>query len=149
MRKGFTLIELLVVIAIIGILATIVLVSMNTARVKARDIKRVADLKQVSLALEIYHDSNFQYPGVTGCSQANWDTMAGLLESANLMTTVPDDLINSGDNVYMYGANSATNAQEYTLRAYLEDENSPILNSDVDGISNGCSCDDQVYCIRP
>jgi len=149
MKKGFTLIELLVVIAIIGILATVVLVSMNIARVKARDIRRVADFKQVSLALEIYHDTNIRYPGVTGCSNANWDTMADALESSGLITAVPNDLVDSDNYVYMYGANSATSAQSYTLRAYLEDEDSPILNADADGIINGCACDDPAYCVRP
>ena len=61
-KKGFTLIELLVVIAIIGILATIVLVSLNTARQKARDARRISDLRQVQLALQMYYDSNSAYP---------------------------------------------------------------------------------------
>ena len=54
MKKGFTLIELLVVIAIIGILASVVLASLNSARKKSRDARRVADIKQIQLALELY-----------------------------------------------------------------------------------------------
>ena len=53
-KRGFTLIELLVVIAIIGILASVVLASLNSARKKGRDARRVADIKQVQLALELY-----------------------------------------------------------------------------------------------
>lgn len=61
-RKGFTLIELLVVIAIIGILSSVVLASLNSARTKARDTRRVADIKQIQIAMELYYDANGSYP---------------------------------------------------------------------------------------
>lgn len=60
--KGFTLIELLVVIAIIGILSSVVLASLNTARVKARDTKRKQDMLQIRTALEMYYNDNNSYP---------------------------------------------------------------------------------------
>lgn len=64
--RGFTLIELLVVIAIIGMLSSIVLASLNTARAKARDAKRASDMHQVANALELYASSNNGlYPGGT------------------------------------------------------------------------------------
>ena len=51
-KRGFTLIELLVVIAIIGILSTAVLTSLNSAREKAQDARKIHDVKQIALALE-------------------------------------------------------------------------------------------------
>ena len=56
-NQGFTLIELLVVIAIIGILASIVLVSLQGARAKARDARRMHDLSQIRTALFLYYDA--------------------------------------------------------------------------------------------
>ena len=55
-KAGFTLIELLVVIAIISLLASVVMASLNSARSKARDARRVSDVKQFQLALGLYYD---------------------------------------------------------------------------------------------
>lgn len=61
-KKAFTLIELLVVIAIIGLLATISVLSLQNARSKSRDAKRVADAKQIQTALELFFSDNNRYP---------------------------------------------------------------------------------------
>lgn len=64
-KKGFTLIELLIVISIIGTLATLSLVALNVSRVKARDVRRVADIYQIQAALEMYYLDNSSYPAGT------------------------------------------------------------------------------------
>ncbi len=65
-QKGFTLIELLVVIAIIGLLASVVLLSLNSARAKSRDAKRLADVRQIASAMELYFNDSGAYPAATG-----------------------------------------------------------------------------------
>jgi type II secretion system protein G len=64
--KGFTLIELLVVIAIIGLLSSVVLASLQTARAKARNANRFSDLVQVETALTGYFSDNGSYPSTGG-----------------------------------------------------------------------------------
>jgi prepilin-type N-terminal cleavage/methylation domain-containing protein len=62
-RNGFTLIELLMVISIISLLSTIILASLSTARSKSRDATRIASLRQMANALEIYYlNNNYTYP---------------------------------------------------------------------------------------
>lgn len=56
--KGFTLVELLVVIAIIGLLASVVVVSVGAAREKARDATRLSDMDSIRTAVELYRDGN-------------------------------------------------------------------------------------------
>ena len=125
-EKGFTLIELLVVIAIIGILATIVLVSLNTARQKARDSRRIGDLRQLQLALEIFADNN----------NGNYPTTAQgtAILTPDEMPSVPSDPLNGND--YPYCANGTT---DYTLGANLEDDEHGALDNDVDAATANCA----------
>jgi len=60
--KGFTLVELLVVIAVIGILSTVVLLQLGSARAKARDIHLLTGIKQMETALYLYYDNNGSFP---------------------------------------------------------------------------------------
>ncbi len=68
------MIELLVVIAIIGILAAVVLVSLNSARMKSRDARRLADVRQVMTALELYYNDNGGYPTSAAFAHPNFTT---------------------------------------------------------------------------
>jgi len=144
-KKGFTLIELLVVIAIIGLLATIVMVSLNTARTKARDTKRKADIRQIRLALEMYYDTNGRYPQAGGCAYGSNCYVFSTVGSSWLpalvgtyMSALPLDPKNNADGPWITGnysyayGNVDTNGQSFDLTAQLENTS----DSDRCGVKN-------------
>ncbi len=76
--RGFTLIELLVVIAIIGVLASVVLASLNSARQKGEDSGAKANLANIRPQAEIVYDNDGNYANVCAdATVANGVTAAG------------------------------------------------------------------------
>ncbi|HLP86932.1 MAG TPA: type II secretion system protein [Candidatus Paceibacterota bacterium] len=64
LNKGFTLIELLVVVAVIGVLSAIVISSINTAKMRNRDAKRISDVKALQVAIEMAKTDGISPPQV-------------------------------------------------------------------------------------
>lgn len=143
-KRGFTLIELLVVIAIIGILSSVVLASLNGARKKGRDARRISDVKQLQLALELYYDGNgSEYP----------NALADL--TGTYISVVPRDPQNTDylyDNLTSAGATcliASGVCTSYVLGAILEDDTNGALGSDIDGTIVSTTCTDPTYCVQP
>lgn len=132
-RGGFTLIELLVVVAIISLLSSVVLASLNGARMKARDVKRKSDLLQIRTALEMYYnDNNGSYPNTAGYfNNANHGGLDAAL-TPTYISKISDDPQFPGHIDYIYmrkdytadGEPSGFSANKYALYATLENPTS-------------------------
>lgn len=113
--KGFTLIELLVVIAIIGLLSTLTIVSLNTARARARDAKRVSDVKQMQTALEMYFNDASAYPASVTSTGAIANGSSTYLTVVPTAPTPVDGTCSAGNNTYTYTNTTAGTSYTYTL----------------------------------
>ncbi|MFA7000243.1 MAG: type II secretion system protein [Candidatus Paceibacterota bacterium] len=120
-NKGFTLIELLVVIAIIGILASVVLASLNSARNKGADAAIKSGLANMRAQAEIYYDNNSGYSSaaiatlpVTGCTTAT---------SVFVDTTMATAITNLGTNgtvTCVVGGASGSKADKWAMSVTLK-----------------------------
>ncbi len=108
-RKGFTLIELLVVIAIIGILSSVVLASLNTARSKGTDAKIQSELRSIAVNAEIYYDNfgnSYGTAANTSCTagmfaQASNPNIDQIVDDLTAATTLYDPICNSAAGTFM------------------------------------------------
>jgi len=139
--RGFTLIELLVVIAIIGILASIVLVSLNSARKKGNDTRVISDVQQMRTLLETaYNGSGYPVNGanascnttantITGSTYAN---CVGTLGSAD-MNTINADVAAQSSVLFISALGGNAN---YAIRGRLVSNNSAFFCIDSTGATN-------------
>jgi general secretion pathway protein G len=143
-KKGFTLIELLVVIAIIGLLSTLAVVSLNNARSKSRDAKRVSDVKQIQTALELYYADQNGYPAGTtltlGSSSArclsSGSAFAATCSGTTYMGNVPANPLPNGANyVYNVGGTNATYTITFTLEGTTGDLGAGAHTASQSGIN--------------
>lgn len=121
-NKGFTLIELLVVIAIIGLLSTMAVVALNNARQKARDAKRVSDIKQIQTALELFFNDASSYPTIGSIAEAG----AVAYKGTTYMAIVPSNPAPNGTAYTYTGLGTFPNVTSYNLSYTLEGQTGDI-----------------------
>ena len=112
-KKAFTLIELLVVIAIIGVLSAITVVVLQNARSKSRDTKRIADVKQMQTALELYFNDNGSYPASVTSTIASGSSV--YMTALPTAPTPIDGSCSTGTNAYTYSSDGSTYSISFCL----------------------------------
>jgi len=147
-QAGFTLIELLVVIAIIGILSSVVLVGLTQSRAKARDARRIADLKQLQIALEIYFSDAKTYPNALSSLVSPIVYISALPLDPRGTSYEYDNLATDGVAACTIGG-AVTICPNYVLGSTFENTTNPVLSQDIGGTHGAVNCANAKYCVMP
>lgn len=133
-KSGFTLIELLVVVTIIAILSTLIVVYFNTAKMSARDSRRLSDVKQIQLALKMYYNDVGIYPTLitAGSSIANGGTNYLLRVPAN-----PTPRSDNGCTDQEYQYKQLESGARYSLGFCLGDTTDDLNSGNHVATANG------------
>ena len=116
--RAFTLVELMIVIAIIGMMASVVLASLADSQRRARDTRRIDDLRQIQKALELYVTDHYTYPKEGANMNGNISTNATFKNAiAPYLKGVPVDPagINNATFYYYYDGAHTCNNKDYAI----------------------------------
>lgn len=143
-NKGFTLIELLVVVSLLGVLATLVIANLNSARERARDATRKSDLRNIQTALRLYYNDNGTYPQSSGgnivaCDGTCTWGQAWTNNGVSYMGKLPADPLSGQSYVYT----GVAGGEDYYLKACIENK------SDDKGVADATCASGYKYEVRP
>ncbi len=171
-KQGFTLIELLVVVAIIGVLSSVVLTSLNSARGKARDARRLSDVQQIAKAFYLASNAdNGLFPATPlgavclGTLGTCWD-IGGTIKSGNAtveaflqpyLAQIPVDpsRLNQKGDRYLYvdgtkdvsGQCTGLNMVKGPIIIWVPDKLSPSSDTDCKNASFVACCGSAMVCL--
>ena len=137
MQKGsVTLLELLMVTSMATVAVGGITLSAQEILVEAVDTQRVANIRQLTTALEFYYSDNDSYPQTT-----EFDVMITALAKQGYIGSLPVD-----PKAYTYSPTKK--GQGYVLRTRIENAESLYLDIDLNEVEAAIDCEDPYYCVR-
>lgn len=121
------MIEMLVVVAVISILSGLTLTGIGGFTSRARDTRRIGDLRSVQNYLEAYYTKCGKYPGAADCGgtsvTGDWSSLQAIL-TTSVGVNAPADPV--AGRTYFYGVNTTLSNQKYIVGVKLENDNKAL-----------------------
>jgi len=141
-EKGSSLAQFMVVASIISLVLSGVSIKAINWIGEAKDVQKIANLRQISLALELYYLDNQTYPQIEESSPAErWDGLISEFKDGNYLAS---SLTGNENYDYQY----LNGGENYILRVLLKNSENPLLSNDLDNEIEEVNCANPYYCIR-